>query len=326
MNDTPSRSPAERACPRCGALYIPKQFPIPTPGGGKLMVGDWYCPACQAGLEADRVRAEEAIIARVLSTGAQKRTRGDDLTMACQFCGEMFVAETEVWPKGGALGTIWYVKKCEACEEWEKKEQRAYDAMVALRRAATTPEERRRVEWVEAVGKRYKTFDRSKLPACILPHVDKVLAWTPRPCGIGLLGPTRTGKSPLIAGLGEQLFLAGHDVFVTSGFKFQQAVHRSVDDRAAWEKYLDRCENSEILLIDDADKLNFTPGVEAEYYGMLEHRRNWLLPVLCTLNLSGEQMKQQLVQNREDRAAAIVERLRDLCEFIAITTNPTPRS
>jgi DNA replication protein DnaC len=120
-----------------------------------------------------------------------------------------------------------------------------------------------------------------------------------------------------------QLHLAGHDVFPTSGIDFQRRVHRCVVDRAGWERYLDRCESAEVLLIDDADKLNFTPGVEAEYYGLLETRRNWQRPILCTLNLTGQQLSElarDKIDHRSDRMPAIVERLRDLCEFVSVET------
>jgi hypothetical protein len=50
---------------------------------------------------------------------------------------------------------------------------------------------------------------------------------------------------------------------------------------------------------------------------MLEHRRNWQLPVLATLNLCGEELR-GLARERHDRASAIVERLRDLCEFVSV--------
>src|SRR5690606_23631052 len=100
-----------------------------------------------------------------------------------------------------------------------------------------TPQERRRRRWIALVGTRYATFHREQLPAGIKPHVAQVLSWAPHRAsggemgsrGIGLMGPSRTGKSPLLFALGQQLYLAGHEVFPTSGIAFQRAVHRSVE-------------------------------------------------------------------------------------------------
>jgi hypothetical protein len=240
----------------------------------------------------------------------------------CLMCGRPFEAETMFMPM---LGRKLSVTVCDACAAREAKARgRGGEIERAL-----SPEERRLRGWAALVPPRYADFHRDRLPAVIAPHIDRVLAWRPplpsdpqrSHRGIGLLGPSRTGKSPLLFGLARQLHLEGHEVFATSGIDFQRRVHRSVVERAEWTRYLDRCENAAILLIDDADKLNFTPGVEAEYYGMLETRRNWERPLLCTLNLTGQQLT-ELTQDREDhrsdRMPAIVERLRDLCEFVAV--------
>ena len=230
----------------------------------------------------------------------------------CAMCGAPFEAETD--PE---LERVFHRRLtatvCDACAAKESRERKSIATPRPL-----TPEERRRQRWISAVGTRYAMFHREHLPAVMQPHVDRVLSWTPRPRGIGLLGPSRIGKSPLLLALAQRLYFAGHDVFPTSGIAFQRAVHRSVDDRGGWDHYLGRCQGAEVLLLDDADKLNLTPGVEAEYYGMLEHRRNWQRPVLATLNLSGDQLA-SLARDRHDRASAIVERLRDLCEFITVT-------
>lgn len=229
-------------------------------------------------------------------------------TRPCHLCGQPFQSEGE---SVGAFARILWVTICDPCAQLEKT------ARAAMARDATPLEDRRRIEWIRQVGSRYATLRPEDLPPAIQPHLSRVLSWSPQPRGIGLLGPSRTGKSPLIYALAQRLYLAGVDVFPTSGIEFQRHVHRQVEHRHAWEHYLSRCEQSEVLLIDDADKLNLTPGVEAEYYGMLETRRNWQRPLLATLNLTGAQLT-DLAQDRPDRAPAIAERLRDLCEFISV--------
>ncbi len=238
------------------------------------------------------------------------------ITLRCLLCGAPFEAETD--PEVERLfGRRLTATVCDTCAGRDAM-ARELDRRAQERARTLPPRERRRRRWIAMVGTRYAEFHAEHLPAAIQPHAERVLAWTPRAQGIGLMGPPRTGKSPLLFALGQRLHLAGHDVFPTSGIAFQRAVHRSVEDRATWERYLARCEESTILLLDDADKLNLTPGVEAEYYGMLEHRRNWQRPVLATLNLCGEELR-GLARERHDRASAIVERLRDLCEFVAVS-------
>jgi hypothetical protein len=252
-------------------------------------------------------------------------------TQTCLLCGSPFEplrdAEME-----RIFGRRVMMRVCDACVAREERARaKARAAAAPPPPVVLTAAERRRRRWIADVGPRYAEFRREDLPPAIAPHVDRVLSWSPVVqgqgvsadrgagvgLGLGLLGPSRTGKSPLLFALGQRLHMAGHEVFATSGIAFQRMVHRFVESRAEWERYLERCETAEVLLLDDADKLNFTPGVEAEYYGMLETRRNWLRPVLCTLNLTGSELA-ELARERSDRVNAIVERLRDLCEFICI--------
>ena len=237
---------------------------------------------------------------------------GASISVQCRLCGQPFEAETTLFPgdRHSPFKTL-HPTVCDECAALEGQ------ARTAMQQDAVTPHERRQLAWLRLVGTRYADFRPADLPEAIRPHIPRVLRWTPQPRGIGLLGPSRTGKSPLLYALAQQLHLAGHDVYPTSGIEFQRQVHRMSDDRHGWARYLARCENADILLIDDADKLNLTPGVEAEYYGLLEHRRNWQRPLLATLNL-GPQAIAALAPDRRDRITAILERLRDLCEILVV--------
>lgn len=225
----------------------------------------------------------------------------------CHKCGDVFNTEVATFEGRELFATV-----CDICAEREKQE-----------RGKVVPEtyvESRNRVWTSMVGTRYAHFDASLLPGGIRQHVQRVMAWTPSPKGIGLVGPPRSGKSPLLYALGRKLYVSGADVFPTSGIGLQRAYSFAFSDRdrSVWEKFRARCEDCAVLLIDDADKMNFTGGVESEYYGILETRRNWLRPVLCTMNLVGKEIA-ELGKDRGDRAQAIVERLRDLSEFIAVS-------
>jgi hypothetical protein len=298
-------------CEKCEAPFEPVPYTLPGFGGTEIPMKTTLCTDCARTKhleEAAEAKAAKQLRTRPLSD--LMPTKGEPITTNCRICEQPFEAETSVFQgdKNTNPKTI-YPTVCDNCATLE--------TMAKPGPINPTQEDRRRKMWVGMTGIRYADFNVSELPAIIRPHAEKVLAWTVQPKGIGLLGPSRSGKSPLMYALGQNLFVAGHDVMPTSGIEFQRKYQRSFDkgETPAWTAYLKDCETCAVLLIDDADKLNLTAGVEAEYYGMLEHRRNWQLPVLCTLNMSGEELK---ASGRSDRAAAIVERLRDLCEFIAV--------
>lgn len=302
----------ETPCPHCGTPFEPRPFTLALPGGKGIELVTKLCPSCEHDALARDAADFRASYDRAKPLASLVPTPGEPVTVPCRVCGTDFIAETTVF-KGDARvreKTI-FQTVCDACAAKENE-------CVVVTRDAETPEQKRRFRWVQMTGIRYSQFRREELPKVIQKHADMVLNWKPETKGIGLVGPPRTGKSPLLYALGQSLYVSGVDVFPTSGIEFQREYHRAFgDERQEWRGYLRECERSEVLIIDDADKLNLTAGVESEYYGMLERRRNWQLPVLCTLNLTGDEFA-ALGRDRSDRAAAIVERLRDLCEFIPV--------
>jgi DNA replication protein DnaC len=175
------------------------------------------------------------------------------------------------------------------------------------------------------VGPYYFTFDPERLPQAISGHVEGCFAWHPdSPKGIGFLGRSRTGKSRVLFELGRRLFIRGHDVYPTSGIEFAEKVASQVTDKEDFEWYMQRVKHCKILILDDADHLNFTPAVEASYYGMLEYRRRFQRPILVSVNMNGKEMASKIATKAGEEAAVqyrgdpIVNRLRDLCEIIEL--------
>jgi DNA replication protein DnaC len=188
------------------------------------------------------------------------------------------------------------------------------------RREAAQPvavkDEKRKQDWDRRVGPYYYTFDPDKIPQAIQPHLDSVFNWHPdSPRGVGFIGKSRTGKSRVLFELGRRLFIRGQDVYPTSGIEFAEKVASQVTDREGFEWYLQRVKHCKILVFDDCDKLNFTPAVEAAYYGMLEYRRRFQRPILASVNCNGKAMANAASDNRGE---PIVNRLRDLCEIIEL--------
>lgn len=301
-------------CEHCEAPFDPVPYTLPGFGGTVIELTTTLCNSCaqtKASEEAAAARAARDL--RIKPVSSLLPIPGPPEQVDCRLCGNPFEAETAVFQGDKKTkGKTTFATVCDACAE---KANAARSAGIPVN---PTYEDRRRKQWVGMTGIRYEAFHPEELPVGIRPHVERVLAWQPQPRGIGLVGPSRAGKSPLLYELGQRLFVAGCDVMPTTGLEFQRKFHRAIEHREEWARYLKDCEECAVLLIDDADKLNLTAGVEAEYYGMLEHRRNWQRPVLCTLNLTGEEIA-QLGRDRADRASAIVERLRDLCEFLTVS-------
>lgn len=306
------------ACQTCKEPFEPETALLPMPSG-PIEIKARICPSCRE-TEAARLKAEaEATAHPAKDVSKLIDTRPPAAVPAtCRVCGKGFESLEVMMPGGGRI----VVTICDDCAAAEKRAEEERKA----RRATVSSEQRRRERWEQMTGTRYASFDARSLPDAIKGHVRRVMDWKVQPRGIGLVGPSRTGKSPLIYALGQQLYATGVDVFPSTGIEFQRQYLRGVERRdGEWTAYLTRCQDCAVLLLDDADKLNLTPGVEAEYYGMLEERRNWQRPVLCTLNLTGDQIK-GLSSGRQDRSAAIVERLRDLCEFIPVSVIEQPKT
>lgn len=218
----------------------------------------------------------------------------------CRVCNRPFETDVVVLVRGPIMATV-----CDKCAE--RRESREPQAM---------KDEKRKQVWDRMVGSYYYIFDPNRIPQAIRPHLDNVFAWHPDcPKGVGFLGKSRSGKSRVLFELGRRLYVRGQDVYPTSGIEFAEKVSGQVNNKEDFESYMARVKNCKILVLDDADKLNFTPAVEASYYGMLEYRRRFQKPILVSVNSTGKEMAQNATQNRGE---PIVNRLRDLCEIIEL--------
>ena len=193
------------------------------------------------------------------------------------------------------------------------------DPCAAIREAREPQDvrdQKRKQIWDGWVGSYFYSFDPDRLPDIIRPHLGSTLKWNPDSTkGIGFLGKSHTGKSRVITELGRILYIRGVEIYPTSGIEFQEKVVGQVQKKDEFEAYMNRVKNCKVLLMDDADKVNFTPAVEAAYYGFLEHRRRFQRPMLVTVNTNGKRLAEAATENRGE---AIVNRLRDLCEIIQL--------
>lgn len=222
----------------------------------------------------------------------------------CRLCQKPFETDVTEFTNGKAM----QANVCTPC--YEKGEEKKPQA---------NKDERRKQEWDRMVGSYYFIFDTARIPQQIQGHLETVFAWHPdSPRGVGFVGKSRTGKSRVLFELGRRLYIRGQDVYPTSGIEFAEKVAGQVGNREEFEAYMARVKTCKVLLIDDADKLNFTPAVEAAYYGMLEYRRRFQRPILASVNSTGAQMTGPEGRMSQNRGEPIVNRLRDLCEIIEL--------
>lgn len=154
----------------------------------------------------------------------------------------------------------------------------------------------------------YQDTDRAKLPS----QLDQVLAWTPGPRGLILMGDTGKGKTrcawELLRQYPKQRRYVAFDC-VSFGHELSRKYR---GDEA--EDWLDSL-GTEIPLIffDDLGKLKLTERAETELFGVIERRCANKLPILATTNDTGNTLAERMSENR---GPALVRRLREFCDVI----------
>lgn len=169
-------------------------------------------------------------------------------------------------------------------------------------------------KWEDICPPCYRGFDLELLPESSKAIARKALGWEDSAKGVGLVGPSRSGKTFILFELMRRLHGKGCRVKATSGTDFAYACGSPDQDER--RKMIDGCINAELLYLDDIDKMRMTDRVESDFYRVIEERRRWLKPVFVTLNATGKDLAGMLSATG---GTPIVNRLRhDVCEFYAI--------
>ena len=119
-------------------------------------------------------------------------------------------------------------------------------------------------------------------------QVAPALDWTPDTSrGLALYGPPRIGKSTAVAML---TYTLGLRLSWVNGMRLrdvatEMSMGDHTDDRTAAVGQWRWWERVPLLVIDDIDKARFTDAYTTRLYGLLETRRNKLLPIIWTGNL-----------------------------------------
>lgn len=149
-----------------------------------------------------------------------------------------------------------------------------------------------------------------------LPHpskLDRVMQWKCNPKGLILIGETGSGKSRCAWLLLKREFLACKSLSVInagSGYSFAKSYSEGTDAASGWIRK--HC-NADILLMDDAVKVKLTEAYEGALFMIINYRNENCLPIIATLNDTGETLGERLSL---DRGPALIRRIREFCDTI----------
>lgn len=223
-----------------------------------------------------------------------------NLGKICLDCGKSF----EVPPFKIAAK---YVTTCPACSEKLIEADRVRmigDAGKNLRSRSD--------RWAQICPPMYARTEPHKLPSP--SKLDRVLQWKHGSSGMILHGDSGTGKSRCAWALLKREFLDGRSISIIgagSGFEFAQTY--AVGPAEAW-RWIQRHSCSDILLMDDALKAKPTEAYEGALFAIINDRMENFMPIICTLNDSGNTLGERLSL---DRGPALIRRLREFCDTIS---------
>lgn len=215
---------------------------------------------------------------------------------ACKTCGQEF--EPKAIPGFRILP-----KHCPACSD-------KADADRATREA----EDFRRAQaelWASRCPRLFQTTARDKLP---LPdRLERVLDWEYGPMGLMLYGASGKGKSRCAWELIKREFLAGRD-FKTfnsmGGVEFAATYGKSSEEA---QEYIQGMAQAPILFLDDPFKIKLTEACEAMLFAVVNDRTERMLPIIATLNDTGESLGARM---SHDRGLPIIRRFKEFCRPI----------
>lgn len=178
-------------------------------------------------------------------------------------------------------------------------------------RRADDLKEQMESQWRSICPPAYRDTEISKLPNPA--KADEILNWKYGKTGILLHGKTRKGKSRCAWLLCQRVFMAGKSIKVLdamAGFEYMSAFSNSGRDAQEWVGSYCRCS---LLFFDDVFKAKLTDSFEAAVFAIVDYRMSHNLPILATLNDTGDTLASRMSPDRGD---AFVARLKEMCELI----------
>jgi len=215
----------------------------------------------------------------------------------CPDCGKRHPIAKIVLPHGCIVEKAF----CPECDTKRKRQERE-----ALR---CQKQQRLEAVWQSVCPPLYRMTDPARLPQ---DKLADVLSWEYGAKGLLLIGPTGGGKTRAGYLLLRRLLEEGRRIRAFDCVAFGHEVGRQFRGGTG-EDFTDALAKAEIVFLDDVGKIPFTERAEAELFALIERRTANLLPIIATLNMTGENLE---AKTSQDRGAPMVRRLREFCQTI----------
>jgi DNA replication protein DnaC len=181
----------------------------------------------------------------------------------------------------------------------------------AAQRAEKELRDSRVASWKKICPIDFQETDIGRLPRP--EKAQEVLSWIYGRKGLLLHGETGTGKSRCAWLLCERVFNTGKSIQILgalAGFEYAgifEGGGRAVND---WIECRCKCG---LLFFDDVFKVKLTDSFEAAVFAIVDYRLSNGLPILATLNDTGDTLAARMSSDRGD---ALVRRLKEMCDVI----------
>ena len=187
------------------------------------------------------------------------------------------------------------------------------EIMAAERRVATEKRELavRKYEWTIQCPPAFIETNIDKLP--FPQKAEQVLQWEYSPKGLILYGATRKGKTRAAWLLIQKLFMQGRNFRVMdsmAGFEYAGIFSEGGNNALNW---VTKRSTVPVLFLDDVFKVKLTDSFEAAIFAIVDHRMNHQLPIICTLNDTGDTLSSRMT---DDRGNAFTARLKEMCDMV----------
>lgn len=231
-------------------------------------------------------------------------TTAEFTARACNTCGKPYKCETIMLGSRDLGPTV--QPNCDDCEAANKrlaearKQQEIMEAREALAAALLPPD-------LLGTDPNHPDFNR--------PLWNAVNKWRPSADSfwLALVGRAGKCKTRCLALAAKGAILRGHRVTWTTACRLYDAAHdRKSSDRniaTMAREHLSECQHAPILIIDDLGKNEWSAKFESQLFQILDHRKNFRLPLLYSSNSHPEQLSLLLSdQSREPTIGRLVDR------------------
>lgn len=191
--------------------------------------------------------------------------------------------------------------------------------------AAMSAETRLQAEWRALCPADYRDTDETRLWREVPTDLHSVLQWETGARGIALVGETRRRKTRLMFLLMKRLLQEGRRIRYINAANLADELACVYDGGCQQaEAWMQAIERVDVLFIDDLGKEKLTERVAVFYYRLFEYRKAHALVLFYTANLGRSDLQAKWTAAAakadlfDDKAAATVARLGELCQSIAL--------